>query len=264
VPAQPIEQEERVDVAGKRFVVTGGASGLGAATGRALVAAGARVVLADLDETRGNALATSLGEQAVFHRTDVTSDADAEAAVALAVSRWGGLDGAVSCAGIALFERLIGRDGPHRSESFRRCIDIHLFGTFNMARAAAAQIASQPRVGTGTQGVLVHTSSVAGFDGPSGVSAYAAAKAAIAGMTLPLARELGRHGIRVASIAPGFFETPMTGLVQAKAHERAMEQVAFPKRAGDPSEFAQLVLHIIANEMINGTTLRVDAGVRLT
>jgi NAD(P)-dependent dehydrogenase (short-subunit alcohol dehydrogenase family) len=253
-----------VDVSGKRFVVTGGASGLGAASAKALVAAGAAVVLADLDETRGAALAASLGERAAFWRTDVTSEADAQAAVALAVSRWGGLDGLVSCAGIALFERLVGRESPHRSDTFRRCIDVHLFGTFNMARAAAGQLIAQPRVGEGTHGVLIHTSSVAALDGPVGVSAYAAAKAGIAGMTLPLARELARHAIRVVSIAPGFFETPMTGLVQPQAQQRTLEQIAYPKRYGHPSEFAQLVLHIIANEMINATTIRVDAGVRLT
>ena len=245
------------------FLVTGGASGLGAATVRALAAAGGQVVIADLAEAAGTALAAELGERTRFLRTDVTSEADGQAAVALARAAFGGLHGLVGCAGVGPSERVLGRAGPHGLDSFARTIGINLVGTFNMLRLAAAAIAEGAADAQGERGVIVNTASIAAFDGQIGQAAYAASKAGVAGLTLPAARELARFGIRVMTIAPGIFATPMMAAMPAEVQDSLGATVPFPPRLGDPAEFAALVLHICANTMLNGEVIRLDGALRM-
>lgn len=248
----------------KVFLVTGGASGLGAATVRGLAAAGAHVVVADLAEAAGTALAAELGEaRARFVRTDVTSEADALAAVVLAREAFGGLHGLVSCAGIGPSERVLGRTGPHGLASFSRTIGINLIGTFNMLRLAAAAIAEQTPDAGGERGVIVNTASIAAYDGQIGQAGYAASKAGVTGLTLPVARELARFGIRVVTIAPGIFSTPMMAAMPQDIQDSLGATVPFPPRLGDPAEFAALVLHICANTMLNGEVIRLDGALRM-
>ena len=245
------------------FLVTGGASGLGEATVRMLCAAGARVVAADLKEGEGAALASSLGSSARFVRTDVTDEASAKAAVADAVDNFGALHGLVNCAGIVHAERILGREGPHALASFARAIDINLVGSFNMTRLAAAAMAKALPNDEGERGVVVYTASVAAFDGQIGQAAYAASKAAIVGMTLPVARELARSGIRVMTIAPGIFRTPMMASLPAEVQAALGQSVPFPPRLGRPEEFASLVRQIIENPMLNGEVIRLDGAIRM-
>ncbi len=252
-----------MQVAGSTFVVTGGASGLGMGTARMLVAAGANVIVADLDEVQGAALARELGGQARFGRTDVTDEASAKASVALAVDTFGGLKGLVNCAGIVHGEKVVGREGPHSLAGFRRAIDINLIGTFNMLRLAADAMAKGNPNSEGERGVIVNTASVAAFDGQIGQAAYSASKAAVAGMTLPIARELARSGIRVMTIAPGTFETPMLASLPAAVRDSLGKMVPFPPRLGRPGEFAQLVRAIIENPMLNGEVIRLDGAIRM-
>jgi NAD(P)-dependent dehydrogenase (short-subunit alcohol dehydrogenase family) len=252
-----------VQVAGSTFVVTGGASGLGAGTARMLVAAGANVVVADLDEAHGAALAQELGGKARFARTDVTDESSAKGAVALAVDTFGGLQGLVNCAGIVHGEKVVGREGPHSLAGFRRAIDINLVGTFNVLRLAADAMARGNPNSEGERGVIVNTASVAAFDGQIGQAAYSASKAAVAGMTLPIARELARSGIRVMTIAPGTFETPMLASLPAEVRDSLGKMVPFPPRLGRPAEFAQLVRAIIENPMLNGEVIRLDGAIRM-
>ena len=252
-----------MQVAGSTFVVTGGASGLGAGTARMLVAAGANVVVADLDEAHGAALAQELGGKARFARTDVTDESSAKAAVALAVDTFGGLQGLVNCAGIVHGEKVVGREGPHSLAGFRRAIDINLVGTFNVLRLAADAMARGNPNSEGERGVIVNTASVAAFDGQIGQAAYSASKAAVAGMTLPIARELARSGIRVMTIAPGTFETPMLASLPAEVRDSLGKMVPFPPRLGRPAEFAQLVRAIIENPMLNGEVIRLDGAIRM-
>jgi NAD(P)-dependent dehydrogenase (short-subunit alcohol dehydrogenase family) len=252
-----------VDVAGTTFIVTGGASGLGAGTVRMLVDAGARIVVADLDAARGQALASDLGAGVRFVRTDVTDEASAQAAVDAARDAFGNLRGLVSCAGIVHGEKVIGKDGAHSLAGWRRAIDINLTGTFNVLRLAAVEIAkAEPNAG-GERGVIVNTASVAAYDGQIGQAAYSASKAAIVGMTLPIARELARSGIRVMTIAPGTFETPMLASLPQDVRDSLGKMVPFPPRLGKPSEFAALVRAIIENPMLNGEVIRLDGAIRM-
>ena len=245
------------------FIVTGGSSGLGEASVRRLHLGGARVLIADVAHDRGEALAKQLGADAAFNPTDVTSEADAQRSVIRATELFGRVDGLINCAGIAPAERVVGKLGPHRLESFSRCIQINLIGTFNMIRLAAAAMAQQTPNASGERGVIVNTASIAAYEGQIGQAAYAASKAGIVGMTLPIARELARSGIRVVTIAPGLFLTPMMESMPADVQESLGKSTPFPPRLGRPQEFAALAQHIIENEMLNGETIRLDGAVRL-
>ncbi|MCL4763104.1 MAG: SDR family NAD(P)-dependent oxidoreductase [Burkholderiales bacterium] len=245
------------------FVVTGGASGLGGATARMLAGEGARVVIADLKDAEGRALAAELGERARYVRTDVTSEADAQAAVTAAVAGFGGLHGLVNCAGIVHGEKVVGKDAPHALASFARAVDVNLVGSFNMTRLAAQAMAQGAPNAEGERGVVVFTASVAAFDGQIGQAAYAASKAGLVGMTLPVARELARHGIRVMTIAPGIFRTPMMAGLAEEVQASLGRMVPFPPRLGRPEEFASLVREIVANPMLNGETIRLDGAIRM-
>ena len=247
-----------MDIAQHTFIVTGAASGLGAATARRLAAAGARVVLADVQDAQ--ALAQEIGGR--YLRTDVTAEADAAAAVA-AAQQLGHLRGLVNCAGVAPAQRTLGKQGPHPLELFARTIQINLIGSFNMARLAAAAIAAQPPLADGERGVIVNTASVAAYDGQIGQAAYAASKAGIVGLTLPMARDLARDGIRVVTIAPGIFETPMLMGMPDDVRAALGASVPFPQRLGRPDEYAQLVETIVRNPMLNGETIRLDGAIRM-
>ncbi len=248
---------------GNTFIVTGGASGLGEATVRMLVEGGANVVIADLQVEKGQALVQSLGKQVRFIKTDITNEDDGKAAVALAGKELGALQGLVNCAGIAVAEKTVGRDGPHVLANFTRCITVNLIGTFNMIRlAAAVMVKGQPNA-AGERGVIVNTASVAAYDGQIGQAAYSASKGGIVGMTLPIARDLSRDGIRVCTIAPGIFETPMLFGLPKEVQNALGKMVPFPSRLGKPAEYAALAKHIIENEMLNGETIRLDGAIRL-
>jgi NAD(P)-dependent dehydrogenase (short-subunit alcohol dehydrogenase family) len=248
-------------IEGAPFIVSGGASGLGAATARALAGAGAKLLISDRDAERGEALAQELG--AGFLATDVTSEEDAARCVREALERFGGLRGLVNCAGVAVSQRVLGREGVHELDTFLRVLTVNLAGTFNMTRlAAAAMAAGEPDSG-GERGVVVCTASVAAFDGQIGQAAYSASKGGVAAMTLPLAREFARSGIRVVSIAPGIFDTPMLAGLPEPARESLGASVPFPARLGRPDEYAALVLHIAENSMLNGETIRLDGALRM-
>ena len=250
-------------IAGKVFVVTGGGSGLGAATARMLVEAGAQVVIADVNTEAGEKTAAELGKSALFLRTDVTSETDGMAAVEAAVQTFGHLHGLVNCAGVAPGEKILGRDGPHRLDSFAKAVGINLIGTFNMIRLAASLIQKEAPDGGGERGVIINTASVAAFDGQVGQAAYSASKGGIVGMTLPIARELARFGIRVVSIAPGIFETPMMAGMPQEVQDALGKSVPFPARLGRPVEYAALVRHICENSMLNGEVIRLDGALRM-
>ena len=245
------------------FVVTGGASGLGAASARELVACGGRVVIADLNEAAGQALAAELGAVARFCRTDVADEASAQACIDAAVHHFGGLSGLVNCAGIAPGEKVVGKNGPHALASFSRAIQINLVGTFNMIRLAADVMSRAEADAGGERGVIVSTASVAAFDGQIGQAAYSASKGGVVGMTLPIARELARFGIRVMTIAPGIFETPMLLGLPPEVQESLGKTVPFPSRLGRPAEFAALVRAIVENAMLNGEVIRLDGALRM-
>ena len=248
-----------MQIDGKTLIVTGGGSGLGAATARMLAGAGARVVLADVADA--GPLAAELG--GAYLRTDVTSEADGQAAVDLALSRFGALHGLVNCAGVVIGEKVVGRDAPHRLDSFSRVIGVNLIGTFNMIRLAAAAIRLSEAGPDGERGVIVNTASIAAYDGQVGQAAYAASKGGVVGMTLPIARELARNGIRVMTVAPGLFGTPMMMGLPADVQDSLGHSVPFPPRLGRPDEFAQLVRHILENTMLNGEVIRLDGAIRL-
>jgi NAD(P)-dependent dehydrogenase (short-subunit alcohol dehydrogenase family) len=247
-------------VANSTFLITGGASGLGAATARELVASGAHVVLADLNDATGEALALELGSAARFVHTDVTSEESVSACVS---SLGSGLQGLINCAGIGLAERTLGRSGPHPLASFSRVIGVNLIGTFNAIRLAAAVMARGEASAGGERGVIVCTASVAAFEGQIGQAAYSASKGGIVGMTLPIARDLARDGIRVVTIAPGIFDTPLLAGLPEAARQSLGQQVPFPPRLGQPSEYAALVRHIVENEMLNGCVIRLDGAIRM-
>ncbi len=245
------------------FVVTGGASGLGAGTARALAAAGGKVVIADLNRAAGETLARELGERARFAECDVTSEASARRAIEVATGAFGGLHGLVNCAGIAIGEKTLGKEGPHRLEAFSRVIAVNLVGTFNMIRLAAEAMSRGAPNAAGERGVIVNTASVAAFDGQIGQAAYSASKGGVVGMTLPIARDLARDGIRVMTIAPGIFETPMLLGMPPEVQQALGRMVPFPPRLGRPDEYAALALHIIGNEMLNGEVIRLDGAIRM-
>ncbi len=247
----------------KGVLISGGASGLGAACARLLHQAGARVVIADLNAETGNALVGELGETARFVQTNVTDEESVQAAVKAAVDTFGNLSVAINCAGIGVAERVLGKNGPHSLASFTKVIQVNLIGTFNVIRLASAVMAeNQPNEG-GERGVIINTASVAAFDGQIGQAAYSASKGGIVGMTLPIARELARNGIRVMTIAPGIFDTPLLGALPEPARQSLGQQVPFPPRLGRPSEYAALAKHIIENEMLNGEVIRLDGGIRM-
>ncbi|WEJ74542.1 3-hydroxyacyl-CoA dehydrogenase [Pseudomonas sp. PSE14] len=253
-----------MQIQNKVFLVTGGGSGLGAATAKMLVGAGAKVVLADVNAEAGAAQAAELGEaNARFIRTDVCSEADGKAAVQLALDTFGALHGLANCAGVAPAEKVIGRNGVHGLESFTRTVNINLIGTFNMLRLAAeAMVQNEPDAG-GERGIIINTASVAAFDGQIGQAAYSASKSAVVGMTLPIARELARSGIRVMTIAPGIFETPMMAAMPQEVRDSLGASVPFPPRLGRPDEYAALARHIIENTMLNGEVIRLDGAIRM-
>ncbi len=251
----------RVD--GRTVLVTGGASGLGGATVDMIVGAGGRAVIVDVNEEAGSAKAAALGDRVRFVRADVTSETDVQRAVDTAVRELGGLHGVVNAAGIGVAERVLPKDGVQPLANFTRVIQINLIGTFNVIRLAAAVMAANAPNAGGERGVIVNTASVAAYDGQIGQAAYSASKGGIVGMTLPIAREFARAGIRVMSIAPGTFDTPLlAGLPQA-ARESLGQQVPFPSRLGRPEEYAALVRHIFENEMLNGEVIRLDGAIRM-
>jgi NAD(P)-dependent dehydrogenase (short-subunit alcohol dehydrogenase family) len=243
------------------FLVTGGGSGLGAATARMAVENGAKVVIADVQDA--SAYAKELGASARYIKTDVTSEADGKAAVELAVKEFGALNVLINCAGIAIGEKTIGKAGPHALASFARVIGINLIGTFNMIRLAAETMAKGQPNAAGERGVIVNTASVAAYDGQIGQAAYAASKGGVVGMTLPIARDLSRDGIRVMTIAPGIFETPMLLGMPKEVQDALGKMVPFPSRLGKPVEYAQLARSIIENEMLNGEVIRLDGAIRM-
>ena len=245
------------------MLVTGGASGLGGATTDMIVAAGGRAVIVDINGQTGNAKATQHGDAVRFVRTDVTSDADVQRAVDAAVAAFGRLDGVVNAAGIAVAERVLPKEGPQPLEHFARTIQINLIGTFNVIRLGAAAMSANDPLPSGERGVIVNTASVAAFDGQVGQAAYSASKGGIVGMTLPIAREFARMGIRVMTIAPGTFDTPLLAGLPDAARQSLAQQVPFPSRLGRPDEYAALVRHIFENEMLNGEVIRLDGAIRM-
>jgi NAD(P)-dependent dehydrogenase (short-subunit alcohol dehydrogenase family) len=244
------------------FIVTGGASGLGGGTAKMLTQAGGRVVIADVQADKGEAYARELGTNARFMKCDVTSEADGKAVIA-AASAWGPLRGLVNCAGVAIGEKIVGKEGPHALASFMRVIGINLIGTFNMIRLAAEAMCKLPATAEGERGVLINTASVAAFEGQIGQVAYSASKGGVVGMTLPIARDLSRNGVRCVTIAPGLFETPMLLGMPQEVQDSLGKQVPFPSRLGKPAEYANLVAAILGNVMLNGETIRLDGAIRL-
>ncbi|KRU22039.1 SDR family NAD(P)-dependent oxidoreductase [Psychrobacter piscatorii] len=255
------------------FLVTGGASGLGESVARAIVYQGGNVVIADLNESAGQALVAELGDSTRFVRCDITKGDEVQSAVEMAESAFGGLQGSINCAGIVVVQKLLDRDNnPADLESFSRGVNVNLVGSFNVARLVAAsiakRIASDGTAGehvekNADQGIIINTASIAAFDGQIGQASYSSSKAGVVGLTLPLARELARHGIRVMTIAPGVFATPMMESIPDKAREQLEASVPYPKRLGAPSEFAKLVTHIIDNAYLNGEVIRLDGAIRM-
>ena len=244
------------------FLVTGGASGLGEATARMLVAAGARVVIADVNDAAGAKLEAELGAHARFVHVDVTDESSVHAGLEKA-AELGTLRGLVNAAGIVLAEKVLGRNGPHALDAFSRVIQVNLSGTFNVIRLASAVMSTADPTASGERGVIVNTASVSAFDGQIGQSAYSASKGGIVAMTLPIARELARYGIRVMTIAPGIFDTPLMASLPQAARDSLATQVPFPSRLGKPPEYAALVKHIVENEMLNGEVIRLDGAIRM-
>ena len=244
------------------FFVTGGASGLGEATARTLAASGARAVVADVNEASGMRVVSELGSRARFARVDVTDESSVRDGLQLA-AELGTLRGVVNAAGIVLAEKVLGKNGPHSLETFSRIIQVNLAGTFNVIRLASAIISAAEPTPGGERGVIVNTASVSAYDGQIGQAAYSASKGGIVAMTLPIARELARYGIRVMTIAPGIFDTPLMASLPQAARESLGMQVPFPPRLGNPPEYAALVKHIIENEMLNGEVIRLDGAIRM-
>ena len=250
-----------MQIENKVFIVTGGASGLGAASAELLVSAGAKVMLVDMNAEAVAAQAQRLGAQSVV--ADISSEAAAEAAVQATIAAFGSVNGLINCAGIVRGEKILGKNGPHALSSFAQVINVNLIGSFNMLRLAAAAIAESEANADGERGVIINTASVAAFDGQIGQAAYSASKGAIASLTLPAARELARFGIRVMTIAPGIFETPMMAGMPPEVRDSLAAGVPFPPRLGKPAEYAALVRHIIENSMLNGEVIRLDGALRM-
>ncbi len=251
-----------MQIQNKTFLVSGGGSGLGAATARLLAGKGARVIIADVNAETGEALAAEIGERARFVLTDVTDEQSVKNAVDVAAAS-GAMGGAINCAGIGLAEKTVGKEGPHSLASFKRVIEVNLLGTFNIIRLAAAQMAKQEAGESGERGVIINTASIAAFDGQIGQVAYSASKGGIVGMTLPAARDLARSGIRIVTIAPGIMDTPLLGKLPESVRQSLGEQVPFPARLGRPEEFAALACHIVENQLINGEVIRLDGALRM-
>ena len=245
------------------FFVTGGGSGLGAATARMLVENGANAVLADVDEERGEATAAGIGDRAKFVRADVADEGSVGEALDVAVEAFGSLNGVVNCAGIGPAAKVVGKRGVHDLGLFQKTVGINLVGTFNVIRLAAARMIGNEPNEDGERGVVVNTASVAAYDGQIGQAAYAASKGGVVALTLPVARELASSGIRVATIAPGIFETPMLAALPEEARDSLGKQVPFPPRLGRPEEYAALVKHIVENTMLNGEVIRLDGSIRM-
>ncbi len=248
---------------GKAFLISGGASGLGRAAAEAFVAAGGSVLIADVNEGAGAETARALGAQARFVRTDATSEEAVKGAVAEAKAAFGRLHGVVNTAGIGTAAKVLGKNGPHALDLFARTIQVNLIGSFNVIRLAAAEMATNAAEASGERGVIVNTASIAAFDGQIGQAAYSASKGGIVGLTLPVARELAALGIRVMTIAPGIFDTPLLAGLPEPARVSLGQQVPFPPRLGRPAEYAALVRHIVENEMLNGEVIRLDGALRM-
>lgn len=249
-----------MEIKDKVFIVTGGASGLGAGTVKMLSQQGAKVLIADLNDAAGEALAQELGQR--YLHCDVTQADDAQAAVDAALEL-GPLYGLINCAGIAPAARVVGRNGPHDLATFQKVININLIGSFNMIRLVAASMVDNEPLDTGERGVLINTASVAAYEGQIGQAAYAASKGAVVAMTLPIARDMARHGVRCVTIAPGIMGTPMLYCMPQEVQDALAADIPFPSRLGQPEDFAKLVQAIITNEMINGETIRLDGAIRL-
>ncbi len=252
-----------MELSGRTFLITGGGSGLGAGCARRFARAGAQVVLLDVNENAARQVAEEIGGAAIYVPTDVTSPAAVETAIAAARRHSGRFHGVVNCAGILHASRVVGKEGPYDLEAFARVIQVNLIGTFNVVRLVAAALSIEPPDAGDERGVIINTASVAAYEGQIGQAAYAASKGGVAAMTLPIARELGRFGIRVVAIAPGIFETPMMQSAPAAVRDSLAEQIPFPPRFGDPDEYAALAQHIIENRMLNGTVIRLDGAVRM-
>jgi NAD(P)-dependent dehydrogenase (short-subunit alcohol dehydrogenase family) len=253
-----------MDIAGQTILVTGGGSGLGEACVRHMHDAGANVLIADVNEQAGVALANSLGQRTRFCQTDVTNSDHVSRAIQAAIDQLGPLRGTIHCAGILAAAKVVGRDAPHDLELFRRTIEVNLIGTFNVMRLAAFQMARNQPNADGERGVIINTASVAAFEGQMGQSAYAASKGGVASLTLPAARDLARDGIRVVAIAPGVFHTPMIDAAPDKVQQSLRDQTVFPTRLGKPQEFAAFAQHIFENPMLNGCVLRLDGAIRMS
>lgn len=252
-----------MNIAGNTFLITGGGSGLGAACARLFASQGGNVLIADVQEEVSTKLAAELGKSARFVRTDVTDAAGVQQALDAAKKTFGGVQGAINCAGIGGAERVVGKEGPHRLESFTRVIQVNLIGTFNVIRLAATMMSHNEPNEEQERGVIINTASVAAFDGQIGQAAYTASKGGVVAMTLPVARELARFGIRVVTIAPGVFETPMLRGLPPEAQEALGAAVPFPPRLGRPDEYASLARQIVENTMLNGETIRLDGALRM-
>lgn len=250
-------------IANKNFIVSGAASGLGAATAEMLIEAGAQVMLVDLNAEAVAAKAQALGPKARYAVADISQEAAAKAAVDAAVEAFGSLHGLVNCAGVVGAEKILGKHGPHGLDSFSRVININLVGSFNLLRLVAAAMAETEAGAEGERGVIINTASIAAYDGQIGQAAYAASKGAIASLTLPAARELARFGIRVMTIAPGIFETPMMAGMPQEVRDSLAAGVPYPPRLGRPQEYAALARHIIENSMLNGEVIRLDGALRM-
>jgi 3-hydroxyacyl-CoA dehydrogenase / 3-hydroxy-2-methylbutyryl-CoA dehydrogenase len=252
-----------MQIADSVALVTGGASGLGEATVRRLAGGGGKVMILDRPDSAGEALASELGSGVAFTPADVTDEAQVDAAVAGAVDRFGALHVAVNCAGVGVAMRTITREGPHPLDLFAKVLQVNLIGTFNVIRLAAARMAKNTPNAEGERGVIVNTASVAAYDGQIGQAAYSASKGGVVGMTLPIARDLAGVGIRVLTIAPGTFDTPMLAMAPEPLRQALAAQIPFPSRLGRPEEFAALVQHILENVMLNGETIRLDGAIRM-
>ena len=245
------------------FLITGGGSGLGAATAKMIIDNGGSVVIADINKDAGITKQAELGAHAKFIETNVTDEASVQAAVDLCSAAFGGIHGVVNCAGVAPGERVVGKNGPHSLANFRRAVEINLIGTFNVIRLAAHAMSTRMPNASGERGVIINTSSVASFEGQIGQAAYAASKAGVNGMTLPIAREFAKLGIRVMTIAPGIFDTPMLQGMSDEIRASLGAQIPFPSRLGRPDEYAALAKHIIENEVLNGEVIRLDGAIRM-
>ena len=252
-----------MQVENSTFLISGGGSGLGAATARLLAESEANVIVADVDDERGEGVAAEIGDKARFVHTDVTDEGSVQNALDATLEAFGELRGAINCAGVGPARKVLGKKGPHPLEEFAQAVQINLIATFNVVRLSAAVMAKNEPTAGGERGIIVNTASVAAFDGQIGQAAYSASKAGVVGMTLPIARELAQHGIRVMTIAPGIFDTPMLAALPEEARDSLGKQVPFPPRLGRPDEYAALVKHIVENEMLNGEVIRLDGSMRM-